>query len=78
MTHPKGGFYIWAQLPENLSGLRLYHAALERLKAEEEIDGIILGGTELPLILTEPEIEGIPLLDTTRLHVEEAVSQLLL
>lgn len=41
------------------------------------IDALILGGTELPLILTEPEHNGIPLLDTTRIHVERIVAELL-
>ena len=29
MTHPAGGFFVWVQLPENLSGLELYRAALK-------------------------------------------------
>jgi aspartate racemase len=50
----------------------------ERLQAQEGIEGLILGGTELPLILQEVKGAGIPFLDTTKLHVEEIVSQLLL
>src|SRR5262249_22656254 len=34
------------------------------------IDAVILGGTELPLLLTEREHDGVVLLDTTRIHVE--------
>jgi len=52
-------------------------AIVDRLKAAEHIQGLILGGTELPLILRDPEGRGIPFLDTTRLHVAEAVAQLL-
>jgi len=37
------------------------------------IDGLILGGTELPLILRGESADGVPLLDTTRIHVREAV-----
>jgi aspartate racemase len=52
-------------------------AVVERLRRDEGIDGIILGGTELALILTEPEIAGIPVLDTAGLHVDAIVSKLL-
>jgi len=52
-------------------------AIARRMKQREKIDGLILGGTELPLILKDPEIDGIPVLDTTRIHVEAAVSAIL-
>lgn len=52
-------------------------AVVERLKRDEGIDGIILGGTELALILTEATIAGIPVLDTAGLHVEAIVNELL-
>lgn len=48
-----------------------------RMKERDGIDGLILGGTELPLILTEAYHNGIPLLDTTRIHVERIVAELL-
>ena len=44
----------------------------ERMKEQEHIDGLILGGTELPLILGDMTDRGIPFLDTTRIHVEAA------
>jgi len=44
------------------------------LEARDGIDGIILGGTELSLILTEPSYSGIPVLDTTQIHVDRIVS----
>jgi aspartate racemase len=50
---------------------------VERLKAQEGIEGVILGGTELPLILREESYNGIPFLDTTKIHVERAVAQML-
>ncbi len=37
------------------------------------IDGVILGGTELPLLLRASEHAGVRLLDTGRLHAERAV-----
>jgi aspartate racemase len=50
-----------------------------RLKNAEGIEGLILGGTELPLILRETDADaaGLPLLDTTRIHVKRIVAQLL-
>jgi aspartate racemase len=49
----------------------------ERLKQQHGIDGLILGGTELPLLLREPSYFGIPFLNTTQIHVERAVGELL-
>lgn len=42
---------------------------MEKMKAEHDIDSLILGCTELPLILTQPEYAGMPMLNTTMLHV---------
>jgi aspartate racemase len=47
-----------------------------RLRDEEHIDGIILGGTELPLLLSTPVIAEVPALDTTALHVAAIVKRL--
>ena len=41
------------------------------------IDGLILGGTELALTLTEPSYAGLPVLNTAQIHVEAAVDWLL-
>lgn len=49
---------------------------VERLKLEHALDGLILGGTELPLLLKSPTIAGLPTLDTTALHVDAIVSRL--
>jgi len=51
-------------------------AIVARLKDEEGISGLILGGTELPSILGGESDQGIPFLDTTRIHVERIVAQL--
>ncbi|HEY6844197.1 MAG TPA: amino acid racemase [Thermoanaerobaculia bacterium] len=45
----------------------------DRLIDEHHIDGLILGGTELPLLLRDKSYRGIPLLDTTAIHVEAIV-----
>ena len=52
-------------------------AIARRLEREASIQALILGGTELPLILRDVKIEGLPVLDTTRIHVEAAVEALL-
>jgi aspartate/glutamate racemase len=39
--------------------------------------GLVLGGTELPLLLRADEHAGIPLLDKTKLHARAIVSRLL-
>lgn len=52
-------------------------AIVERLKKTDGIQGVILGGTELPLILRDVVDRGIPFLDTTRIHVERAVAHML-
>jgi aspartate racemase len=51
-------------------------AIVDRMKERDGIEGLILGGTELPLILRDPEHKGIPFLDTTKIHVERIVAEL--
>src|SRR5688500_19953121 len=51
-------------------------ALVGRLRDEESIDGVILGGTELPLLLSTPVIADVPTLDTTALHVAAIVERL--
>ncbi len=48
-----------------------------RMRERDGIDGLILGGTELALILPEPAYAGMPILNTARIHVEAAVEWLL-
>ncbi|MEP6717530.1 MAG: amino acid racemase [bacterium] len=45
-------------------------AIADELKAREGIEALILGGTELPLLLKDELHNGMPLLDTTKIHVE--------
>jgi aspartate racemase len=61
-------------LPETHAGLL---AVVDRMKAKHDIDGVILAGTELPLILRDREHNGIPFLDTTQIHCEAAVTEML-
>jgi aspartate racemase len=50
---------------------------VDRLKKRHAIDGLILGGTELPLILRTAQTKDVPFLDTTQIHVKAAVAELL-
>jgi len=50
---------------------------IRRMKEQQQIQAVILGGTELPLILRGDSASGIPLLDTTQIHVRAVVAQLL-
>lgn len=49
----------------------------ERLKDEEGIQGLILGGTELPLILRDETYLGTPFINTTKIHAQRAVAYML-
>ncbi|HVA57055.1 MAG TPA: amino acid racemase [Gemmatimonadaceae bacterium] len=49
---------------------------VERLRTDEQLDGIVLGGTEIPLLLQSPVVAGLPALDTTALHVAAIVARL--
>jgi aspartate racemase len=55
---------------------REFMSIVSRLRDDESIDGIILGGTELPLLLSSPVIADLPALDTTALHVAAIVKRL--
>jgi aspartate racemase len=49
---------------------------VSRLRDDQGVEGVILGGTELPLLLPAPVIADIPALDTTALHVAAIVKRL--
>lgn len=61
-------------LPETREGLL---AVIDRLNERERVEGLILGGTELPLILPAAEGRAMPFLDTTRIHAERAVAEMI-
>lgn len=58
--------------PETRDGLL---AIVARMNARDRIDAVILGGTELPLILRDPTASDIPLLDTTQIHAKAIVAR---
>jgi aspartate racemase len=51
-------------------------ALVTGLRDRERTDGVILGGTELPLLLQDATVAGLPALDTTALHVAAIVERL--
>lgn len=61
-------------LPETRESLL---AIAGQMSQRDAIEGLILGGTELPLIMRDDERSGIPFLDTTRIHAERIVEELL-
>ncbi len=46
---------------------------IEKMVREQHIDSMILGCTEFPLILKESGYAGIPMLNTTKIHVDAIV-----
>ena len=50
---------------------------IHRIKEQEQIQGVVLGGTELPLLLRDDMVSDIPLLDTTQIHVRAIVTELI-
>lgn len=51
-------------------------AIIDRMRERDGIEAVILGGTELPLILRDAAAP-VPFLDTTRIHTEAAVEEML-
>ena len=50
---------------------------VDRLRDAEHIEGVVLGGTELPLLLRQDEHGDVRFFDTTRIHVDRIVTELL-
>jgi aspartate racemase len=66
--------FVGTILPETRGRLL---AIAEAMRKREGADALVLGGTELSLILRRPTAAGLPVLDTTQIHVEAAVNWLL-
>ena len=69
-----GELFVGAILDETRTALI---GIVETMKQRNNIDGLILGGTELSLILREPTAAGLPVLDTTQIHVDAAIDWML-
>jgi len=52
-------------------------AVVAAMRERDRIDAVVLGGTELALILTDPLCAGVPVLNTAQVQVEAAVDWLL-
>jgi aspartate racemase len=52
-------------------------AIADEMRERDQIEAVILGGTELPLVLRDEHHNGMPLLDTTRIHVDRLVTEML-
>ena len=50
-----------------------YVAIAQRMRDEDGIEGVILGCTEIFLLLDQEDIPGLPLFNTAKLHCEAAV-----
>jgi aspartate racemase len=61
-------------LPETRAN---FLAIVDRMKAKIEIEGALLAGTELALILRQESHNGIALLDTGKIHCQAAVDEML-
>ena len=55
---------------------RQFIELIDRLRKDTGVEGVILGGTEFPLLLPTPVIAKLPALDTTALHVAAIVKRL--
>ncbi len=49
---------------------------IDGMRTRDAIEGIILGGTELSLIMRDGATGGIPLLDATQIHVKAIIAEL--
>jgi aspartate/glutamate racemase len=52
-------------------------AVIDRMNTAHQLDGIVFGGTELPLLIPPESHPELAILDTMRAHVDAAVELLL-
>ncbi|CAF0802658.1 unnamed protein product [Rotaria sordida] len=52
---------------------KFYVNSMQRLYNEQQVEGIILGCTEIPQLVKQSDFSQIPLFDSTQLHVQLAV-----
>ena len=53
-----------------------YVEEIARMRRDEKIDGVIMGCTEITMLIGQPDFD-IPVFDTTRIHAEAAVAFML-
>jgi aspartate racemase len=61
-------------LPETHSKLL---SIVDQMIEKQKIEGVLLAGTELSLILKEESYKGIPFFDTAKIHVNAAIAEML-
>lgn len=59
-----------------LSTLAEFQRIIDDMKAQDGIEAVILGCTELPLILSD-EVSPLPVLDTVKIHTADLISKIL-
>jgi aspartate racemase len=48
---------------------------VQKMIDSQNVDAVILGCTEFPILFREKEYLGLPFLNTTRIHVEEIIDR---
>lgn len=56
--------------------LEYFNKIILRMQREEKIEAIILGCTELPLLLND-KVSPVPCLDTMQIHIQEIINEIL-
>jgi len=69
-----GELFVGAILDETRAALI---DIVETMKRRDNVDGLILGGTGISKKQSEPTAAGLPVLDTTQIHVEAALEWML-
>ncbi|CAF2137780.1 unnamed protein product [Rotaria magnacalcarata] len=67
---------IIAELNSNIfttESKQFYISVMQRLFVEQQVEGIVLGCTEIPQLVRQNEIPHVPLFDSTQLRVQLAV-----
>jgi aspartate racemase len=84
IPEPENREYVHNKYMDELIYNRIFPETKQRLidivneiKESDSIDSVILGGTELPLILNQPDFEDIVVLDTAKIHVESIVRRMI-
>ena len=56
--------------------LQVFQDIIERMKRDSGIEAVILGCTELPLLLND-DVTAVPCLDTMKIHIEALISKIM-
>ncbi|CAF0975774.1 unnamed protein product [Adineta ricciae] len=53
--------------------VEFYVKSIQRLSDEQQVEGVVLGCTEIPLLVKQSDIPHVPLFDSSQLHIQLAV-----